>query len=130
MLSKAVSSTSFWVFGMTRPGIKSRSPGPLVNTLTTTPNISLYHIYLLKLYENILKFNSLNLFQETAIGLNRDPSPLWNLLQAFLVVLLFKLVNAVVILLCYIEFWRFLIQPHPTHSNQGECKCCGPGKGH
>ena len=23
----------FWVFGMTRPGIKPRSPGPLANTL-------------------------------------------------------------------------------------------------
>ena len=34
VLSKAASSTSFWVFGMTRPGIEPRSPGPLANTLT------------------------------------------------------------------------------------------------
>ena len=33
MLSKDVSSTTFWVFGMTRPEIESRSPGRLVNTL-------------------------------------------------------------------------------------------------
>ena len=33
MLSKVASSTIFWVFGMTRPGIKPRSPGPLANTL-------------------------------------------------------------------------------------------------
>ena len=26
----------FWVFGMTRPGIEPRSPGPLANTLTAT----------------------------------------------------------------------------------------------
>ena len=34
MLSKEASSTIFWVFGMTRPGIERRSPGPLANTLT------------------------------------------------------------------------------------------------
>ena len=33
MLSEAASSTIFWVFGMTRPGIEPRSPGPLANTL-------------------------------------------------------------------------------------------------
>ena len=32
MLSKVASSTTFWVFGMTRPGIEPRSPGPLANT--------------------------------------------------------------------------------------------------
>ena len=37
MLSKEESSTIFWVFGMTRPGIEPRSPGPLANTLTTRP---------------------------------------------------------------------------------------------
>ena len=35
MLSKEVSSTIFKVFGMTRPGIEPRSPGPMVNTLPT-----------------------------------------------------------------------------------------------
>ena len=34
MLSKVVSSSIFKVFGMTRPGIEPRSPGPLANTLT------------------------------------------------------------------------------------------------
>ena len=29
MLSKEASSTIFWVFGMTRPGMEPRSPGPL-----------------------------------------------------------------------------------------------------
>ena len=33
MLSNAASSTIFWVFGMTQPGIEPRSPGPLANTL-------------------------------------------------------------------------------------------------
>ena len=33
MLSKATSSTIFWVFGMTRPGIEPWSPGSLANTL-------------------------------------------------------------------------------------------------
>ena len=35
MLSKETLSPIFWVFGMTRPGIEPRSPGPLMNTLTT-----------------------------------------------------------------------------------------------
>ena len=33
MLSKAESSTIFWVFGMNQPGIEPRSPKPLENTL-------------------------------------------------------------------------------------------------
>ena len=33
----AASSTIFIVFGMTRPGIEPRSPGPLVNTLLIRP---------------------------------------------------------------------------------------------
>ena len=34
VLSKEASSTSFWIFGMTRPGIEPNSPGSLANTLT------------------------------------------------------------------------------------------------
>ena len=45
MLSKVVSSTIFKVFGMTRPGIEPRSPGPLANTLTAGP------IMMAKVYE-------------------------------------------------------------------------------
>ena len=37
MLSKVVSSSIFKVFGMTRPRIEPRSPGPLANTLTAGP---------------------------------------------------------------------------------------------
>ena len=37
VLSKEVSSTIFKVFGMTRPGIEPRSPGPLANTQPTRP---------------------------------------------------------------------------------------------
>ena len=39
MLSKVPSSTIFWVFGMTRPGIEPWSPGPLANTLPTRAGI-------------------------------------------------------------------------------------------
>ena len=35
VLSKEVSSTIFWVFGMTRPGIEHRSPGPLKSAFLT-----------------------------------------------------------------------------------------------
>ena len=35
MLSEQVSSTLFWVFGMTRPGIEPLSPWPLPKTLPT-----------------------------------------------------------------------------------------------
>ena len=31
----------FWVFGMTRPGIEPRSPGPMANTLTARPIVVL-----------------------------------------------------------------------------------------
>ena len=37
MLSKEASSTIFWVFGMTRPGIEPNSPRAPVNTLTIMP---------------------------------------------------------------------------------------------
>ena len=42
VLRNAASSTIFWVFGMTRPGIEPRSPVPLANTLLIRPifNIS------------------------------------------------------------------------------------------
>ena len=36
VLSKEALNTIFWVFGMTRPGIEPRSPGPFVNTLLIT----------------------------------------------------------------------------------------------
>ena len=32
-VKKEISSTFFLVFGLTRPGIEPRSPGPLANTL-------------------------------------------------------------------------------------------------
>ena len=44
MLSKVVSSSIFKVFGMTRPGIEPRSPGPLANTLTAGPMSAPLHI--------------------------------------------------------------------------------------
>ena len=37
VLSKAASSNILWFFGMTRPGIEHWSPGPLVNSLATSP---------------------------------------------------------------------------------------------
>ena len=37
MLSKEASTTIFWVFGMTRPKIDPRSPGPWVNSLLARP---------------------------------------------------------------------------------------------
>ena len=49
MLSKVVSSSIFKVFGMTRPGIEPRSPGPLANTLTAGPMsrcIDIYSLYI------------------------------------------------------------------------------------
>ena len=53
MLSKEVSSTIFWVFGMTRPGIEPRSPGPLANTLTTRP-MSSYECVLFLFYFGVM----------------------------------------------------------------------------
>ena len=51
VLSKAVSSTIFKVYGMTRTGIKPRSPGPLANTLTTRPMSRLYLISYIVAYK-------------------------------------------------------------------------------
>ena len=45
MLGKEVSTTILKVFGMTRPGIEPRSPGPLANTLPTSP-MSRLEIYI------------------------------------------------------------------------------------
>ena len=47
MFSKVASSTIFWVFGMTWPGIQLRSPGPLANVLTIMPTSDIY-IYIYK----------------------------------------------------------------------------------
>ena len=43
-LSKKVSSTIFWVFGMTRPGIEPWFPGSLVNTLLIKTNIKVVNL--------------------------------------------------------------------------------------
>ena len=36
-VKQAIIEYHFWVFGMTRPGIEPRSPGPLANTLLIRP---------------------------------------------------------------------------------------------
>ena len=43
MVSKATSSTIFWVFGVTRPEIEPRSPGSLANTLLIRPMAQYTH---------------------------------------------------------------------------------------
>ena len=61
MLSKAVSSTIFWVFGITGPGIEPRSPEPLANTLLIQSivihrqTVSLYHNSSVVRYARCLK---------------------------------------------------------------------------
>ena len=50
MLSKAASSNIFKVFGMTRPGIEPRSPGPLANTLLIRPISRPARTYIQQLY--------------------------------------------------------------------------------
>ena len=52
VLSKAVSSTIFKVFGMTRPGIEPRTSGPLANTLPTA-NCNISCLILLSWNANI-----------------------------------------------------------------------------
>ena len=56
-LSKATLSTSFWIFGITRPGTEPRSPGPLENTLTIML-IARYHVVVCKLYSNTVSCSS------------------------------------------------------------------------
>ena len=62
MLSKATSSTSFWVFGMTRPEIESRFAGPLVNTLLIRPKYIYIYIKYIKGQKNEIK-NSIEVKQ-------------------------------------------------------------------
>ena len=55
LLSKEISSTILKIFGMTRPRIEPLSPGPLANTLPTSPinRLSKYrqlHIYWRNIY--------------------------------------------------------------------------------
>ena len=57
MLSKVVSSSIFKVFGMTRPGIEPRSPGPLANTLTAGPMSHIYIYIYIYIYINFIKNN-------------------------------------------------------------------------
>ena len=58
MLSKVASSTNFWIFGMTRPGIELESLGPLVNTLLIRPMVDLAakEMYLYKINQKIFSF--------------------------------------------------------------------------
>ena len=50
-------STIFWVFGMTRPGIEPRSPGPWVNTLLIRPITYTYtNLNCLKLFIKMTLF--------------------------------------------------------------------------
>ena len=44
VLSKVASSTIFWVFGITRPGIEPKSPRSLGNTLTIAQRLSTFWI--------------------------------------------------------------------------------------
>ena len=55
MLSKEKSSNSFKVFGMTRPGIETRSPGSLANTLLT----SLEELNAKMSHRNLLPYNKI-----------------------------------------------------------------------
>ena len=54
VLSKEVSSTIFKVFGMTWPGIESRSPGPLANIQPTRPMRMI--LFIVKLLLNVKCF--------------------------------------------------------------------------
>ena len=70
ILSKVVSSTILWVFGMTRPEIEPRSPWPLANTLPARP------IYILLNYWILLLLNASKAFGELRkrLWLNKDLS--------------------------------------------------------
>ena len=69
MLSKAASSTIFWVFGMTRPEIELWSPRPLTNTQLIRPNGKIFFFILISLFQQLyfdlwarLNFNDLFIY--------------------------------------------------------------------
>ena len=52
--SKAASSTIFWVFGMTRPGIEPQFPGPLTNTLIIWPMVKYSYLNLIIIWFQVI----------------------------------------------------------------------------
>ena len=58
---------------MTRPGIKPRSPGPLMNTLTIMPGKLKLNEYISFLYYVKLQFNPKFLRASTYSGLGPNP---------------------------------------------------------
>ena len=69
MLSKVVSSSIFKVFGMTRPGIEPRSPGPLANTLTAGPMSQSFTIF----DKREVQFSSFGFFYRS----HEEDDPCW-----------------------------------------------------
>ena len=70
MLSKVASSTIYWVFGITWPGIEPRSPGLLVNTqlIRLMGHINGYQCKInsgLKIHQNSTCINSVNQYTQT-----------------------------------------------------------------
>ena len=60
-------------------------------------DILFYQIYLQKLYEHNLKYNSLNSFKEIAISFNNCLQTISESLASFPEIFLFKLINAAII---------------------------------
>ena len=56
VLSKAASSTIFWVFGITRPGIERWSPRPLANTLLIKPMALMNILYCHNVISTLVRY--------------------------------------------------------------------------
>ena len=113
-------TTSWWTMDNFELNIQSTMDKLLYKLHKNENNadILLYQVYLPKLHENISKYCKSNLFKEIAISFNHG---LLNLLQAFMIATLFKLVNTAVIFWCCTDFCWSHTQSRGTHNDQENC---------
>ena len=98
MLSKVASSTIFWVFGMTRPGIESRSLGPLANTQLIRSKLN--YLKLLSKWFNLALSDQKNLLcRKTKEPTNRKNQKLCNYVKIISMILELKYIIVSKILL-------------------------------
>ena len=102
MLSKVVSSSIFKVFGMTRPGIEPRSPGPLANTLTDGPGDALSSKEKDKDNEDIKEIEKWVLHSSANPKANRN-----GFVVSRGILILFKPVNRLLSIYIYFFYGRF-----------------------
>ena len=109
----------FWLKKDSLQYARGKLSSKLCKSINNT-DISFYQIYLPKLHENILKYYWINLFKKLTLASTSTSRQLPNLLKAFSIFSLFKLINTAIIL-TFTSFlwlhWFLLVScstPHHT----------------